>query len=290
MHKNILEGISILDFSTRLPGPFGSMVLASLGAEVTKFENSAPFDDPFKHEEIYKIAPNFKSWYENLNRDKNIECFDFEQNLDKLEKQIQKSDIIIYPASKYFEKLKKRVHFDNKIVIKLAAGKGKFSSAHDLNILALTKSFSAHINQVTDPPYLPFAGMAFGQYISTFTLGALIKREAREYTLYMSEIVPELFNSLDFPEFRPDQKYLHSGLFPAYNVYYSKDRRILCLAAMEEKFWHRFCELFEFEFSAQDRFDTQGRIQNIIEKRFAKLSSNEIQDIVKDENICLTIN
>ena len=106
----------------------------------------------------------------------------------------------------------------------------------------------------------------------------------------MSEIVPDLFNSLDFPEFDANKKYLHSGLFPSYNVYHSSDESIICLAAIEEKFWSRFCELFELELKADDRYDTTGLTYKILEKRFAKLSSNEIQGIVKDENICLTIN
>ena len=140
------------------------------------------------------------------------------------------------------------------------------------------------------PPYLPFAGIAFAQYISTVTLAALIKKEAKVYTIYMSEVVPELFNALDFPNFDPQQKYLHSGAFPAYNTYTSKDDKVICLAAIEEKFWNKFSALFGLKLSAEERFDTSGHVYTMIENKFSKLTSNEIQDIIKTESICLTIN
>ena len=106
----------------------------------------------------------------------------------------------------------------------------------------------------------------------------------------MSEVVPELFNTLDFPSFDPTKKYLHSGAFPAYNVYTSKDNRNICLAAIEEKFWSKFSALFDLNLAPRDRFDTSGHIYAMIENKFSKLTSNEIQDIIKTESICLTIN
>lgn len=35
----ILNGLKILDFSTLLPGPFATMMLADMGADVIKIEN-----------------------------------------------------------------------------------------------------------------------------------------------------------------------------------------------------------------------------------------------------------
>ncbi|MFG1491304.1 CoA transferase, partial [Oceanospirillum sp. HFRX-1_2] len=38
-HKKPLAGLKILDFSTLLPGPYASMIMAEMGAEVLRVES-----------------------------------------------------------------------------------------------------------------------------------------------------------------------------------------------------------------------------------------------------------
>ena len=45
-----LEGIFVLDFSTLLPGPLATLLLAEAGAEVVKVERPARGDDAFDRE------------------------------------------------------------------------------------------------------------------------------------------------------------------------------------------------------------------------------------------------
>ena len=291
MRKNdLLSDITILDFTYRLPGPFASKVLTDLGAKVIKIESPAPFDDPFNSGEIERIAPNFRDWYKNLAEGKDIQHLSQSEETGSIQTLINSSDVILIPKSKYFKEFNKDFNIKDKIIVELAAGKGEHSSLHDLTVLALNKSFATHAEMSDFPPYLPFGGIAFAQYISTYIVSALLRRDYGTHTLYMSEIVPELFSYLDYSSLTPQKRVLHTGLYPAYGLYRSKDGKVLALAAMEEKFWMRFIECFKLALSAEDRFDTTSRTRQILEKRFSKLTSNEIQEIITNKEICLTIN
>lgn len=289
MKRDILKDLTILDFTYRLPGPFATMVLADLGARVIKCESPAPFDDPFKSTDIYQIAPNFKSWYENLNQKKNIQILDLKNDFEKVQSLITKSDVVLYPDSNHFKNFASEFKFKETVLLKVAAGEGKLKSLHDLNVLSLTKNFSAHYNDSKHPPYLPFAGMAYGQYISTYIMSLLFSKNYEEHVLYMSEIVPELFDSLDYKEFDAKTRTLHSGAYPCYAIFKSSDDKIISLAAIEEKFWLKLIECFKLPLVLADRFDTTDRVYKIIEKRFSNLTSNEIQEAINNQDICLTM-
>jgi len=64
---NLLSSLKILDFSTLLPGPFASMMLADLGAEVVRIEA------PNRPDAIRRLPPfdgDTSAWHALLNRSK----------------------------------------------------------------------------------------------------------------------------------------------------------------------------------------------------------------------------
>lgn len=289
MKRDLLKNLTVLDFTYRLPGPFATKVLVDLGAKVIKCESPEPFNDPFESEDIYQIAPNFKSWYKNLNHSKEIQKMDLIKDKEKVQSLIENCDVVIYPESNHFKNFLKDFNLSETVVLKIAAGQGDLKSLHDLNVLALTKNFAAHYEDSKHPPYLPFAGIAYGQYISTYILGAIFAKNYDVQTLYMSEIVPELFDLMNYNEFDPSVRTLHNGAYPCYAIFKSSDHKIISLAAIEEKFWLKFVECFKLPLDLADRFDTSGRVYKIIEKRFSKLTSNEIQEAINNQDICLTM-
>jgi len=145
MLNNLLEGITVVDFTTRLPGPLGSMILKEFGAKVIKLESSL-HGDQFNNPKVYESNPCFLDWYKNLNQDKSIYSVDFESEKSKLKTLVSNSDAILIPDHPKFINLLDEITQDTKVVIRLSGGIGEWKSLHDLNALGFTKTFSLHAN------------------------------------------------------------------------------------------------------------------------------------------------
>lgn len=294
MNYHLLEGLSILDLSERLPGPFSTFILHKLGANVTKLENADRGGDIFQGDEAKKYYPNFIDWYHNLNHSKEINMISFDTQQSKLELAIKKSDIILRPDNRFFNDLfKDHTLSSQQVIITLAGGKAQWKSIHDLNALALTETFSIHLEQNTGLPYLPFAGLGFGQFLATAMLAAWIKclktQTSVSETFYLQDYCIHILDILKTNHTSRPKKYLHNGLYPCYNVYQTQDKTFICLAALEEKYWEKLLEIFEFNLSLTDRFDTSGKIFCYLKDSFAKYSANDIMAKIKDQTICLTL-
>ena len=77
-----LKGMTFIDLSHRLPGPFCGKILADLGATVIKIEDQK-FQDPFLSGLFAQFDSGFLSWYENLNSSKEIKRFNFNNEEDQ---------------------------------------------------------------------------------------------------------------------------------------------------------------------------------------------------------------
>ncbi|MGB6056384.1 MAG: CoA transferase, partial [Burkholderiaceae bacterium] len=89
-----LEGIRVLDFSTLLPGPMATLVLAEAGAEVIKIER------PGRGDEMRSYVPKFGDDSVNfalLNRGKRSIALDLKQPdaVARLRPLIESADIVI---------------------------------------------------------------------------------------------------------------------------------------------------------------------------------------------------
>ena len=140
------------------------------------------------------------------------------------------------------------------------------------------------------------AGITFGQQIATELLAcyveALKTTDVVEKTSFLMESAERVlipFWSKKLKETK-QTKFLHNGLYPCYSIYRTQDNGYICLAAVEEKFWTKFCQLFELDFSPQDRFKHDSdHIFSSLENLFSSKSTKEIEVLAKDQNICLTV-
>lgn len=295
---SVLENFVVVDLTHRLPGPLAGKVFCDLGAKVIKVEDEV-FKDPFLSGLFNKSDDHFIKWYQELNSNKTLVRFDFkgENASEKMREVLVDANILllagpqkIYPnlgISK--ETISKK--FPNLTVIELKAGEGTFKNLHDLNALALAGLLDMHIDakkeSIIHPPFLPVAGISFGHWVATKSLAAVVSKKK-----WIEASLEEATNNILGP-FKSsgtgDPRYLHNGKFPCYCLYKTKDNKALAIAAVEDKFWSRFLELFELELTMDSRFDTSDETFKIVGKRISALTSNEISELLQKEDICLTL-
>ncbi len=302
-----LAGKTIIDFSHRLPGPLAGKLLAGLGANVIKIED-AKFKDPFIYGLFAEMDNSFPKWYEELNKIKDVRRFDFGNSDDHkaIQKLVFEADgIIMGIPDKIQAKLgitlsaiEENVKHSYGIVIPKAS-KEHMNHMHDLNALALTGLLSLHlrnINSIEDvaPPFLPLAGINFGQKMAFDLLGAMYKskdtNEVQIIESYLYESTQEVFDAFWPKSIRDtDHKFLHNGLYPCYNIYQTSDKHFVVMACVEEKFWVSFKEAFKFEATDDERFETNGEIHDKLRNLFLNMTSQDVLNTLGSLDICINV-
>lgn len=295
---SLLNNYTILDLSHRLPGPLAGKVLTDLGANVIKVEDEV-FKDPFLSGLFNDSDNHFINWYEQLNSAKKIVRFSFkgDDSKSRMAELLSSADAIILAQPKKINDLlginKEHIleTYPNLTVIELKAGDGKFKNLHDLNALALAGLLDMHIEsrdeKIIHPPFLPVSGITFGHWVATKLLAALLSKtkwtQASLQEATENVLVPFSSSGSDLP------RYLHNGKFPCYCLYKTSDDRALAVAAVEDKFWIRFTEIFKLDLSMEDRFDTSDATFEFISKKISNMSSSEVSNLLDGEDICLTL-
>lgn len=300
-----LSGLTIIDLSHRLPGPLCGKILTELGAKVIKIEDHI-FKDPFLSGLFAQFDPSFVSWYENLNAGKTILRFDFNSHEDqrKIHELVISADAVIMGLpGKTREKLKitdeDLTLKKPMVVIELLASAHEKKSMHDLNALAMTGLLSLFVAGKTekrvDPPFLPIAGISFGHKAATDLLAAYIKalkkNETQFVKTYLDHVTKEILGVF-WPEndrLSGRTKFLHNGSYPCYSIYQTRDLKYVALAAVEEKFWNRFCEVFNIEGTHDRFFNKDQSLFELISNEIHKYTVSEIESKISDEDLCLSI-
>ena len=270
-----LEGILVIDLARMLPGPYASMILADLGAEVIRVEDPKyPYGSPppFFQKGRYResafnsvIMRNKKSIALNLKNEEALGIF---------YKLVEKADIILETfRPKVTEKLK--VDYEtlskiNKSIIYCSlTGYGQYGpyeqfAGHDLNyigicgILDLNKEreLTGEKNQERKPvlPGVQAADIGGGLVSTIGILGALIERdknpnkEGQYVDISMTDCV---FSFMPMAAAFQFSKGLNDGMtkprnplhgeVPFYSIYKTKDNKYLSVGAIEVKFWRGVC-------------------------------------------------
>ena len=264
--KGSLEGIKVIDFSTLLPGPLASLLLAETGAEVIKIEK------PEVGDEIRLSNPQWGEQsvsFSLLNRGKKSLSLDLKdpKNLKILEPILKKADIII---EQFRPGVMKRLGLDyenvkkiNKDIIYVSiTGYGQYGpksmvAGHDLNYIGDAGLLSLSMGQENDtvvPPAL-VADIAGGSYPAVINiLLALRKRDLNKEGSYIDLSMTE--NLFPFMFWGLGSGFAHnkwpgnsdgvlSGGSPRYNIYKTSDDSYVAAAPLEDRFWNKFCEVIE---------------------------------------------
>jgi alpha-methylacyl-CoA racemase len=237
-----LAGVRVLDLSRLLPGPYASLVLSDLGADVVKVEDPDPGDY------LRAISPGM---YAALNRGKRSIVLDLKtpQGAAQLRWLCARADVLI---ESFRPGVLERLGFSEwpaRLVVCRISGYGQGGpwrdrAGHDIGYIALA-GVLARNGRV---PAVQVADLFGGsQQAVVAVLAALFERErtgrGRVLDVAMSQgvtglLLPHLGEVAE--EVVPPN--ILDGSRPCYRVYACRGGGSYALGALEPKFWQRFCE------------------------------------------------
>lgn len=304
----MLEDFTVLDLSHRLPGPLSTHVLAELGAKVIKIEDET-FGDPFKDGFFKEMDPSFSHWYSSLNAKKSIETYDFKDPSfpEILRDKIRSSDIILNGLpSKLMKKFFEDTFFDTlqgpKAIIKMTGSKKSSGGMHDLNVMARLGLLGLYLKDKTtkkekvNPPFLPIGGISYGSFLATSALSALLKaqksKQIVEETFALDDAVEILLSPFYSKDLQKTSQlsFLHNGRYPCYNLYPLKDEGFLAVAALEPKYWGRFCEILNLSLSQEAKFHiSDDSVFDAILEKTISMDSFAAKKLFDGQDCCVDI-
>ncbi|WP_010287562.1 CaiB/BaiF CoA transferase family protein [Kurthia massiliensis] len=302
-----LTGLKILDFSTLLPGPFATMILADLGAEVLHVEA------PGKRDVVKDLKPQLESGqsasYEQLNRGKKTIEIDLKspEGKKQVHALLEEYDIVV---EQFRPGVMDRLGFGYaslkeqypSLIYCAITGYGQTGplanhAGHDINYLALS-GIANGLRRKGERPVassMQIADLGGGALHGVIAiLTAYIERlrtgTGRYLDISMFDAalsLHPLFGPMQLAlgeDIEPEAEELNGGSF--YDYYETADGRYVAVGSLELKFQKRLCELlaipnwFELSIEAQK----EALIEAIRTKTFAQW-----QVILADESeLCMT--
>jgi crotonobetainyl-CoA:carnitine CoA-transferase CaiB-like acyl-CoA transferase len=307
--QQALEGIRVLDLSRMLPGPYASMMLGDLGAEVIKVEEPK-VGDPTRWSP--PLIGNQSAVFLQVNRNKKSIALDLKQpeGRDLFLKLASRADCVLeqfrpgvvdrlgigYSAAS---------EINPRIVYCSLTGFGqdgphRARSGHDLNYLALSGVLGLTTDDRGKPciPGVQVADLAGGMVAAFAILAALMARERTGRGQYIDvSMFDVMLSMLPVPaahEFAGRAigvggKYGLTGAYPFYNVYETSDGKFMTLGALEPKFWANFCRRVTREDLIARQFDEGERRENLFEEVraiFKSRSQSEWVELVREADCC----
>jgi len=305
-----LQGIRVIDFSTLLPGPMATLLLAEAGAEIIKIER------PGTGEELRQYPQRFADTsvpFAMLNRGKRSIAVDLKAAgaVQRLEPLLRSADVVVEQfrpgvmdrLGLGYEALKA---INPRLIYCAITGYGQDGpkaaiAAHDLNYQADAGllSISAGADGAPVVPSALIADIAGGAYPAVMNI--LLALRQREQTGVGCKLDVSMTDSL-FPFLywgignaaatgawpRPAGEML-SGGSPRYHIYRTRDRRYLAAAPLEEKFWRNFCEAIDLPQPLRDdRKDPKATTEGVA-AIIARRSADKWAAQLAGKDVCVNI-
>ena len=258
-----LDGLKILDFSTLLPGPYASLILADLGAEVLRISA------PGRRDIVEEYGPAVEgtdtsacaAW---LGRNKKTMYLDLKTPEGKaiVKELVKEYDIVLEQFRPGvmdsldigYEDLKA---VNPAVIFCSLTGYGQTgplrdAAGHDINYISRSGIISHAGRRKEGPALMNFqiADVAVGSMNSVVGILAAVHyrhetgQGQRIDVAMLDGCIP--FNSLDGAGFlasgrqpQPEGELLNGG--SVYDYYRTKDGRYLSVGSLEPKFWEAFC-------------------------------------------------
>ncbi len=255
-----LSGIRVLDWTRLLPGPFATMVLGDLGAQVDKLE------DPQGGDYLRHMPPQregISSIFLALNRNKRSACLDLKKPAakDAFLTLVRRYDVLVEQFRPgVLDRLgvshATLLEANPRLVVCALTGYGQTGplarrAGHDLNYLARAGvlGFQGPADRPPAVPGVQMADVGGGLWSVIGILGALAERDRTGKGQVVDVAMIEASMPFAIASFghgfagapaRRGDEALSGGIAP-YGTYATKDDRFVALAALEPKFWMAFC-------------------------------------------------
>ncbi len=304
-----LAGVLVLDFTTLLPGPLATLLLAEAGAEVVKIER--PGGEDMRHYE-----PRFdgeSAMFALLNRGKQSLVLDLKNAADRdtLTPLIKRADVLI---EQFRPGVMARLGLgpdavktiNPKLVYCSITGYGQTGSradeaGHDLNYIGHTGLLALNPGP-PDRPVVPpalIADIAGGTFPAVMNiLLALRQRDQSGHGCHLDIAMTDAMFTFASHALASGHA---AGAFPAmggarltggsprYQLYPTKDGKLVCCAALEQRFWEPFAATIgldrKFIDDSRDPTATKAAVAVIIARR----SADEWRPQFAAADCCVTI-
>ncbi len=293
-----IKNITVLDFSSNLPGPLCSSILTSLGARVIKIES--PDGDPFRKSGEMWTSLNIGKESISIN-------LKTQAGKDLIYDLLQIADVVI---EGWRPGVAKKLGVDylslNKINEKLIycsiSGYGQDGpwaqrSGHDINYLAASGYYSVDDrNKELYPPSILIADVSSAFYACILLLSSVASRNNTGQGCYIDLSMAESVLSILNLEFA--KRYSNSSLqgfpnvthLPHYNIFKCSDDSWITLGIVDEDhFWSAFCDvtgLVEMrDWDLDDRTKSYEYIEKQLKQVFLTKTSKEWETLLLKVNI-----
>ncbi len=293
--SSLLKGVRVLDLSQYIPGPYTSLQMAELGAQVVKVE--PPGGDPMRT--FGAEQGEISSLYRYLNRGKRIVELNLkqEQGRTKFNKWLSEANVLLEgfrPGALnrlgYTPQLLAEIN--PRLVVCSLSGFGQdgpdaLRGGHDLGYTARAGLFSGQQEKpaLVFPPVADHAGAL--QALSAI-LAALYQQEKTGSGCYLDMSLYDPVLAWQYMTESDSVSRFLTGDLAYYNIYETADNRYITLAALEAKFWSSFCKAVNKPEWIERQADPlpQTSLKAELDKLFRGHSLGDWQAILDDVDCC----
>ncbi|PTM42925.1 CaiB/BaiF CoA-transferase family protein [Bosea sp. 124] len=304
-----LDDLTVLDFSTLLPGPLASLFLAEAGAHVIRIERPGG-------EDLRRFPPRFgetSAPYAVLNRGKASVEIDLKAGdaLARLTSLIAGADILI---EQFRPGVMERLGFGFEALTRInprliycsisgygQSGPRAGEAGHDINYQAIGGLLGQSLKRGEPPPLPPplVADIAGGTMPALLNILLALRQRERSgkgchLDIAMSDAMPT-FAWYGLAQGQTSGRYpeggegLLTGASPRYGLYATADGWFLAVGALEPKFWQIFCDTIGLEPELRDdRTDPQAT-RTAIAAILAGQSAAHWRDQLEPRDCCCTV-
>ena len=309
--NSALAGLKILDFSTLLPGPFATLYLADLGAEVVHIESPTRPD-------LIRLLPPYAhgqaTAHSYLNRNKQSVSLDLKDphNIELIKLKISDYDIVV---EQFRPGVMQRLGLDYQTLAEInprliycsITGYGQYGdyqhkAGHDINYMALSGIAGHSGRKQSGPPPMgiQIADVAGGSLHAVIgILAAVCERQRSGLGQYidisMTDCVVGLNNMAAAAVLAgeqkqyPEQEHLNGGTF--YDYYMTQDGRYLSIGSLEPQFFSALAQILALpilmEKGSSLQPEDRAAVKYAIAEKIQQKTWSSWQEIFKHSDVCV---